>query len=79
MVVTLRIGVGHKFHTAISLTFITSLVRRVMLRALAVAVLLSLPCLVIIRLGILGTIRISILYQSSHEGPHVSAMALHPS
>ena len=52
LVVALCIGVSHKLQATISLTFIiTSLICRVMLRTLGVAVLLSLPCLLIIRLG----------------------------
>ena len=56
-----------------------SMTHRVGVLPLGVAALLSLPCLLIIRLGILGTIRISIFHQTGHEGPHVGAMTLHPS
>ena len=53
--------------------------RRVMLLPLGVAALLSLPQFVIVRLGVLGTIRISILNQSSHKCSHVIAVTLEPS
>ena len=48
--------------------------RWVMLLPLGVAALLSLPCLVIIRLRVLGTSRVSILHQSCHKHPHVIAV-----
>ena len=48
LVVALCIGVSHKL---IILTFITSLIRRVMLVPLAVVVLLSLPCFFFITQG----------------------------
>ena len=71
----MRIGVSHKF---VSLTFITSLICRVMLVTLAVAVLLSLPCFFFIRQGILGTVRINILDHSRHQLAHVIAVTLEP-
>src|SRR3954469_3473222 len=73
----LHIGVSHKIHGTIRFMLASNTAPWVMLLTSGVAVLLSLPCLFIIRLGILGTIRISILYQSGHESPHVSAMALY--
>ena len=52
--------------------------RRVVLLPLGMSALLSLPCLVIVRLGVLGTIRVGILNQSRHQFPHVAAVALEP-
>src|SRR3954469_7272099 len=75
----LYIGVGHEIHAAIRFTLASAATPWVVLLSLGVAVLLSLPCLFIIRHGILGTIRISILYQSGHESPHVGAMSFHSS
>ena len=80
LAIVLRVGISHKVHVTIRFTLAsTTIACPVMLLTFGVVVPLSLPCLVLIRFGILGTIRIGILYQSSHEGPHVSAMALHPS
>src|SRR3954471_5436202 len=75
----LHVGVGHEIHAAIRFTLASAAAPWVVLLTPGVAVLLSLPCLFIIGHGILGTIRISILYQSGHESPHVGAMALHSS
>src|SRR4051812_25570547 len=75
----LHVGIGHKIHAAVRFTLATADIPCVILLTFGVAVLLSLPCLFIIRHGILGTIRVSILYQSSHESPHIGAVALHPS
>ena len=49
-----------------------------MLRALAIAVLLSLPCLFIIKLGILGTIRVGVLDKSRHQHAHIITITLEP-
>ena len=43
------------------------------------AALLSLSCLVIVRLRVLGTIRVGILHQSYHKHPHVIAVTFEPS
>ena len=56
-----------------------SMTRRVVVLPLGVAALLSLPCLIIVRLGILGTIRVGIVHQCSHEGSHVITMTFEPS
>ena len=53
--------------------------RRVMLLPFGAAALLSLPCLVIVRLGVLGTIRVGILNQSYHKRSHVIAVTPKPS
>ena len=76
----MRIGVSHKVKniTSFALT-VASLVRRVMLLPLSIAALPSLPWVFIIRLGVLGTIRVSILNQSRHECPHVIAVVFEPS
>ena len=77
LTIILCIGVSHKVKTISSLALtVASLVRRVMLLPLGVATLLSLSRLLIIRLGVLGTIRVSILNQSRHQLPHVTAVAL---
>ena len=80
LAIVLYVGISHKIHVAIRFTLASSAIAYlVMLLTFGAAVLLPLPCLVIIRFGILGTIRISIFYQSGHESPHVGAMTLHPS
>ena len=53
--------------------------RWVMLLPLGVVALLSLPCLIIARLGILGTIGVGILNQTYHKCSHVIAVVLEPS
>ena len=53
--------------------------RQVMLLPLGVVALLSLPRFVIVRLGVLGTIRISLLNWSSHKCSHVIVVTLEPS
>ena len=58
---------------------IVSMARQVMLLPFGAAALLSLPQLLVVRLGILGTIRIGILNQSCHECSHVIAVTLEPS
>ena len=62
LIVTLCIGIGYKLRVTLRLTLIASLIHRVMLLTLSIAVLLSLPCLFLIRRGILGTIRIGVFY-----------------
>ena len=53
--------------------------RRVMLLPFGAAALLSLSRLFIVRLGVLGTIRIGILKQTFHKCSHVIAVTLEPS
>ena len=53
--------------------------RQVMLLPFGAAALLSLSRLFVIRLGVLGTIRVSVLNQSCHKRPHVIAVTLKPS
>ena len=80
LAIVLCVGISHKVHVTIRFTLASTTVAcSVMLLTLGVVVPPSLPYLVIIRFGILGTIRISIFHQSGHEGPHVGAMTLHPS
>ena len=79
LIVALCVGVSHKLQTTVSLTFIiTSLICRVMLVTLDVAVLLSLICFFFIRHGILGTVRISIFDQGRHQLAHVITITLEP-
>ena len=76
LTIILRIGVSHKVETIISFALtVASLIRRVMLLHLGVPAVLSLARLFIIRLGVLGTIRVNILNQSRHECPHVIVVA----
>ena len=56
-----------------------SMTRRVVVLPLGVAALISLPCLIIVRLGILGTIRVGLRHQCSHEGSRVITMTVEPS
>ena len=59
----LCISVGHKIHATLRLAFASvSMTRRFVLLLFRVAILPSLPCFIIIRFGILGTVRIGILY-----------------
>lgn len=68
--IILRIGVSHKIQTIISFALtVASLTCRVMLLPFGIATLLSLSRLFIIRLGVLDTIRVSILNQSRHQLP----------
>ena len=79
LIIALCIGISHKLRATISLAFtIAPLIRRVMLLTLGVAVLFSLPCLFIIRLGILGTVRVGVLDQSRHQCTHIITIALEP-
>ena len=79
LTIVLRIGISYKIRVTISLTLVVApLTRRVMLRPLGVATLLSLSQLFIIRLGVFGTIRVGILNQSCHQLPHVTAVVLEP-
>ena len=72
----LRIGISHKIQAIIHFTLtVVSMACRVVLLPLGMSALLSLPCLVIVRLGLLGTIRVGIFHQSSHESPHIIAVA----
>ena len=67
LTIILRVGVSHKIQTTISLALtIAPLIRRVMLLPFGVATLLSLTRPFLIRLGVLGTIRVGILDQSRH-------------
>ena len=77
--IILRIRVSHKVKTIISFALtVASLVHQVMLLPLGVAALLSLSRLFVIRLGVLGTIKVSILNQSRHQCSHVIAVAFEP-
>ena len=58
LIVTLCISVGYKLRVAVRLTLIAALIPRVVLLALSITVPFSLPCLLIVRRGVLGTIRI---------------------
>ena len=79
LAIILCVGVSHKVQTIISFALTTaSLICRIMLLSSGAAVLLSLSRLVIIRLGVLGTIRVSVLNQSHHQLSHVIAVALEP-
>ena len=70
LTIILCIGVSHKVKTIISFALtVAYLVRRVMLLPLGVAALLSLSRLFIIRLGVLGTIRVSILTRATMSVP----------
>ena len=70
LTIILGVGISHKVQTVISLALtIDSLIHRVVMLALGVATLLSLSRFFIIRLGVLGTIRVGILNQSSHQLP----------
>ena len=60
------------------LTFIP-MASLVVLLSLRTVIPLSLLRFLIIRIGILGIIRIGILYQGCHEGSPVVAVALEPS
>ena len=74
------ISISHKVKTVVRLTLAAvSMTRRVVVLPLGVAALFSLPCLIIVRLGILGTIRVGILHQCSHKGAHIIAVVLEPS
>src|SRR3954466_10795190 len=73
----LYVGVGHEIHAAIRFTLASAAAPWVVHLTFGVAALLSLPCLFIIRHGILGTIRISMYCQSFHESPHVGGKAIH--
>ena len=78
LAIILCIGICHKVQTIVSFALtITSLIRRrvMLLPSGATAALLSLSHLSIVRLGVLGTIRVSVFYQSRHEHPHVIAVA----
>ena len=76
LAIILCMGVSHKVKTIISLAL--TIASRVILLPLGVAALPSLPRLFIIRLGVVGTIRVSILNKSYHERPHVIAVAFEP-
>ena len=76
LTIILCIGVSHKVKTIIILAL--TIASRVILLPLCVAALPSLPRLFIIRLGVLGTIRISIFNESRHERPHVIVVAFEP-
>ena len=80
LAIILCIGICHKVQTIISFALtIASLTRRlVMLLSFSVAAPLPLPCFVILRLRVFGTIRVSILNQSRHECPHVNAVMFEP-
>ena len=68
--VILRVGVSHKIQTVIRLALIVvSIARRVMLLPFGIVALFSLTRLFIVRLGILGTIRIDILTRAAISVP----------
>ena len=76
LTIILCIGVSHKVKTII--IFAVTVASRVILLPLSVAAPLPLPRLIVIRLGVFGTIRVSIFNQSCHERPHVIAVAFKP-
>ena len=71
LAIILCIGICHKVQVVISLALtITSLIRRrVMLLPFGDAALLSLSWFVIIRFGVLGTVRISVLIRAAISVP----------
>ena len=76
LIIILRIGVSQKVEITISLTLtVAGLTYRVMLLSISIGALLSLTWLIIIRLGVLGTVRVNIFKQSRHERPHIIAVA----
>ena len=79
LIVTLCISVGYKLWVAVCLTLIAAMIHRVVLLTLSIAVPFSLPYLLIVRHGILGTIKVGVLNQSRHECPHVVAVTFEPS
>ena len=77
LIIILRTGVSHKVKITIGLTLsITTMACRVILLPFHVAALLFVSRLFIIRLGVLGTVRVGILDKSHHELPHGIAVAL---
>ena len=80
LTIILCVGVSQKIQTVIRLALtIVSMARRIMLLPSSVVALISLSRFFIIRIGVLGTIRVSVLNQSRHKCPHVIAVMLEPS
>ena len=69
-------GVSHKI-ISFALT-VAALIGRVVLLSPHTATLLSLSRSFILRVGVLGTIRVGILEKSRHKLPHVAAMTFKP-
>ena len=69
-------GVSHKI-ISLALT-VAALIGRILLLSLHAATLLSLSRSFILRVGVLGTIRVGILDKSRHKLSHVIAMTLKP-
>ena len=70
LTVILGVGVSHKVQATICLAFtIVPMTCRIMLLPLGVAALLSLPGLVILRLGVLGTIRVAYFTRATMSVP----------